>query len=142
MRRHPFRFAVLLFSLSGMAFMATQADTVPRYSARYEQNCNLCHYNPTGGGQRDLYATQYIVPEEMTLSSYDSEKATLFDPQLSESVVLGADLRTFFVEHNKTDLGLPPSSSSRTSSPCRGICTCICNWTPGSPCSSRRVGTP
>ena len=48
-------FTLALVAIS--ALPALEAGAVPRYSARYEQNCMLCHVNPTGGGMRSSYAT-------------------------------------------------------------------------------------
>lgn len=103
MVRSPFVRAALVLSSCGILFMAVSADTIPRYGARYEQDCNLCHYNPTGGGERDLYATTYLVPAEMAIPEFDEENATVFDPQIGESVVIGADVRTLFVKSSKPD---------------------------------------
>ena len=38
----------IAFLVVWVASNASQA--VPRYSARYRQNCTLCHQNPAGGG--------------------------------------------------------------------------------------------
>lgn len=77
-----------------LSLWASPASAVPRYSARYEQNCVLCHVNPAGGGLRSLYATQFIVPAEMTLRRSAPEQMAAIDPQISKSILLGLDLRT------------------------------------------------
>lgn len=33
-----------------LLLVAPEASALPRYSARYGQDCLLCHQNPTGGG--------------------------------------------------------------------------------------------
>ena len=48
---------------------ADDAMALPRYTARYGQDCRLCHVNPTGGGLRNAYATQYLIPAEIASSS-------------------------------------------------------------------------
>ena len=58
-----FWFAFLVIATAGLCLVVANGYTIPRYSARYGQDCNLCHVNPTGGGQRTTYATQYIVPK-------------------------------------------------------------------------------
>ena len=50
------------------ALPALTARAVPRYSARYEQNCMLCHVNPSGGGMRSAYAVQELIPKEFLIS--------------------------------------------------------------------------
>ena len=69
-------------------------QATPRYAARYRQNCNLCHHNPTGGGMRSSYASQYLVPTEMVIKPLPPEKLAKIQPQLSESVAIGTDIRT------------------------------------------------
>jgi hypothetical protein len=84
----------------GVVGFAVNAYTVPRYSARYEQSCNLCHYNPTGGGERVTYASQYIVPKEMAWKTLDEEGIGRIDPQVSKSITVGTDVRTFYFQHS------------------------------------------
>jgi len=83
----------------------TAADDVmalPRYTARYGQDCRLCHVNPTGGGLRNAYATQYLIPEELaaapgrapTTAGGDDSEASDTGTLLSLAVSVGADLRT------------------------------------------------
>jgi hypothetical protein len=69
------------------------ASAVPRFSARYEQKCALCHANPSGGGLRTLYASQYLVPEEMAWSKPKEDVLSNIDPEISKNVVIGTDFR-------------------------------------------------
>jgi hypothetical protein len=80
-----------------VGFAASPALATPRYSMRIGQKCNLCHANPTGGGQRDPYASQYLLPTRLAMQLQEEPPATP-DPQIGESVTLGADLRTFFLK--------------------------------------------
>lgn len=82
--------ALGLLSLGG----APAARATPRHAARYGQNCHLCHHNPTGGGLRTLYASQYIAPVELAARAVPPAEAPRLDPQLGPDVVVGADLRT------------------------------------------------
>jgi hypothetical protein len=75
------------------ALASSPAQALPRYSARYQQNCSLCHISPTGGGMRSLYASQYLVPQEMAWSTPGDDLLELIDPQVSKSITLGADFR-------------------------------------------------
>ncbi len=61
--------AVLLAAL----LAGTPALALPRYAATYGQSCVLCHENPTGGGLRNLYATQYLIPEEIAARGWPGE---------------------------------------------------------------------
>ena len=100
MPRNAFRTAVVTAVLVASALVARNAYTIPRYSARYGQECSLCHMNPTGGGERSLYASQYLVPEEMAVVKLDEEARKKIDPQLSRTITAGVDLRTFFFRSN------------------------------------------
>jgi len=91
--------------VSGLALVASQARAVPRYSARYGQDCRLCHHNPTGGGLRSLYASQYLVPAEMVMLRLAEEKRAKIQPQVSESITLGTDIR---MVHHRADRDREP----------------------------------
>ena len=78
----------------------------PRYAARYRQNCNLCHHNPTGGGMRSLYASQYLVPTEMVIRPLPAERLEKIQPQVSESITIGTDIR--MIHHYADEKRRPP----------------------------------
>lgn len=86
--------ALALLALVHVFVLPVPAHALPRYTARYRQNCNLCHMNPTGGGLRSLYATQYLVPHEMAMKRFYADSLLKMNPEISESIRLGADLRT------------------------------------------------
>lgn len=76
---------------------AGPGQATPRYSMAVGQDCNLCHINPTGGGVRDPYATQYLIPTRLAMQ-LGEEPAAGANPILGESgIVLGADLRTMWL---------------------------------------------
>ena len=84
--------------------VGASAQALPRYAARYEQNCNLCHTNPSGGGMRSLYATQFLTPKELAGNWLDfGEELTPPDPQLTENILIGADVRTLFIAGDQDD---------------------------------------
>jgi hypothetical protein len=91
MRRSLVVVAVLL--ASGLLLAAGEAAALPRYSAQYGQRCALCHVNPTGGGPRTLYASQMIVPEELSFTRYQPEAIANIRPDLTPAVSVGLDLR-------------------------------------------------
>ena len=76
-----------------LVFAAGNAFAVPRYSARYEQKCALCHMNPSGGGLRTLYASQYLVPQEMAWKAPSDSSLARIDPEISKGVLIGTDMR-------------------------------------------------
>ena len=92
--------ALLLLLLQLLA--ASQALAVPRYSLQYGQNCVLCHTSPTGGGMRSLYASQFLVPEEIAARGWNAEGAegalAEFSPELSPNVTVGVDARTLLLQ--------------------------------------------
>ena len=86
--------AALLGAL--LLLSATAALALPRYGARYGQKCLLCHVDPSGGGMRSAYASQYLIPDEMSFRRLEIEEMEGIDPALSETVSMGADLRTLY----------------------------------------------
>ncbi len=81
----------------GILSAATDAAALPRYSAQYGQRCALCHVNPAGGGPRTLYASQMIVPEELSFTRYEPEALARIRPDLTPAVSVGLDLRNLLL---------------------------------------------
>ncbi|MEZ5065576.1 MAG: hypothetical protein R3B81_12660 [bacterium] len=84
---------VAFATLLGLGIVSGPALATPRYSLEAGQNCTLCHQNPSGGGMRSAYATQYLIPERFALRA----PARLPDPQIGADLSVGADARTFFL---------------------------------------------
>ena len=82
------------------------SEAIPRYAARYRQNCNLCHHNPTGGGMRSLYASKYLVPAEMALRTIRAEVLDAIQPDVTESITVGTDVR--MIHHWASEDRSPP----------------------------------
>lgn len=80
--------------------VASVAQALPRYSATYGQNCGLCHQDPTGGGLRTLYASQYLVPTELAATAPELETIS---PLIAERIMFGVDLRTLFSNGEERD---------------------------------------
>ncbi|MCA9727464.1 MAG: hypothetical protein KC729_07260 [Candidatus Eisenbacteria bacterium] len=91
------RAALVLLFVAALGSVAQIAQATPRWAARYQQNCNLCHANPTGGGKRSAYAAQYLIPSEMTVMDWPEELADRLDPQVTPAFSVGADLRTLYL---------------------------------------------
>jgi hypothetical protein len=87
--------AVALAAL--MLLGASVAGAIPRYSARYEQKCALCHVNPSGGGLRTAYASQKLAPEEIAWSYSKRPELDDIDPMIGKHIMIGADFREFYV---------------------------------------------
>lgn len=87
---------------------ALQAAALPRYSARYEQNCMLCHINPTGGGMRSAYATQQLIPKEIAMSPRMPDAAAALDTHLGKNITIGADFREMFIASTANAALAPP----------------------------------
>jgi hypothetical protein len=96
--RHTFVAALLIVAPSPSARVA---HAVPRYSARYEQNCMLCHVNPTGGGMRSEYAVQELIPKELAMSSHRPSAMTAIDSHLNKAVRIGVDFRQQYMAESK-----------------------------------------
>jgi hypothetical protein len=78
----------------GLLLVAAASHATPRYAARYEQTCSLCHDDPSGGGKRCAYAAQYIIPAELATLRPGKDAQALIDPQLGRNLSIGLDLRT------------------------------------------------
>jgi hypothetical protein len=89
--------AILLAAVLASLGPALQAWALPRYSARYEQNCALCHVNPTGGGMRSAYAVQQLIPKEFAISPATPEILKDIDPRIGKHVSIGTDFRQLFL---------------------------------------------
>ena len=101
------RVVILLLILAGVATVVpTPVRAIPRYSAKYGQTCSLCHTNPTGAGLRTLYATQYIVPTELSMTTFEPEELEKIRPDLSGSVTVGLDLRTLLYQGGQDRSGI------------------------------------
>jgi hypothetical protein len=92
--------AVALAGGVAEAWLAPAASAVPRYTARYEQKCALCHVNPAGGGMRTTYASRKLAPEEIAWLRAKPETLSELEGKLTKEVQIGADLRTFYVGGN------------------------------------------
>ncbi len=79
------------------------AFALPRFAARVEQKCNLCHISPNGGGMRNAFGAQYFAQTEMAAHTVGFEEIGRFDPQISSSLAVGADIRTLYHYNENTE---------------------------------------
>lgn len=93
MRRRP-PVIIGLLSTVVLLCLASSAAAVPRYTAQYGQDCKLCHVNPSGGGLREMYASQFLVPEELASRGWRPDESPAISPELTTNVIFGLDLRS------------------------------------------------
>lgn len=75
---------------------ATVTYAIPRFSAKAEQKCNLCHISPNGGGMRSNFGSQFFAQTEMAAHKVDFGQIDNFQPALNKNISIGADLRTLY----------------------------------------------
>ncbi|MBZ0268795.1 hypothetical protein K8I85_11605, partial [bacterium] len=89
--------------------LAVSAEATPRLAMRLGQDCLLCHQNPSGGGMRSEYASQYLLPERLAMrggtDEAAAEEAPFTNPRIADNVVLGLDLRTAYLQRDDRDAG-------------------------------------
>lgn len=84
-------------ALCAVAILLTQTVTaLPRFASRSGAKCQSCHVNPSGGGMRSPFGSQY-GRDELPVPTW-SEDLGLddFSTQLTDFVSIGADVRTLF----------------------------------------------
>ena len=99
---------------------AAAALALPQYTAIFGQDCVLCRANPTGRGMRSLYGSQFFAPTYLSAKPLSSDLLGRIKPNLSESVTIGADLRTIWLSETaiadtvETGLSAPVSTNTGT----------------------------
>lgn len=92
--RAPRLLIPILLGLVALGLAIEPARALPRYSARYGQRCALCHVDPSGGGLRTTYASEMLVPGEMSFKRYSPEEIEKIRPEVSDAITVGLDQRT------------------------------------------------
>lgn len=93
----PRLLAIIALILLGTATAPPRAWPVPRYAARYQQTCALCHVNPSGGGMRTAYAAQKLVPEEIAWRRGGLPALDEIAPAVAKRIQIGTDFREVYV---------------------------------------------
>ena len=104
---HQLGVLVIAIALAS-AWPALEARAVPRYSARYEQNCMLCHVNPSGAGMRTAYAVQELIPKEFAMSPATPAALKDIDPKIGKHLSIGTDFRELFLAETANASLAPP----------------------------------
>jgi hypothetical protein len=114
------------FGLILALFCTTSAFAEPQFSVLFGQSCFLCHSSPTGRAMRSLYGSQFFAPTYLPPKPVNFELLDKIKPQLSESVTIGADLRTIWMAQDlaqdsaTTGLNAPISTHTGTSAQMEG----------------------
>lgn len=90
---------LLLFLL----LLPVLGQALPRYSARYNQSCHLCHVSPSGGGMRTSFGSQFFAGTELAMQGFDFDKLGALETRISDRFSVGADFRTLFVHDAPAD---------------------------------------
>ena len=88
----------------GTVLTASVSFGLPRFTAKAEQKCNLCHVSPTGGGMRNAFGSQYFAMTELAVHKTPFDKIEQFQPQISNILSLGTDMRTQYIYDESTDM--------------------------------------
>jgi hypothetical protein len=67
---------------------------IPRFTAKVEQKCGLCHISPNGGGMRNSYGSQYFAQTELAAHKVPYDSLGGFEPMLNKNISMGMDIRT------------------------------------------------
>lgn len=89
------------FTFGLLALFCAEAEATPRLAATYGQDCNLCHVNPTGGGMRSSYVTEFIGPAELPLKPLPAHDQSKWPKaKLNDNISVGTDLRLLYLATN------------------------------------------
>jgi hypothetical protein len=91
-------FVVLLFS---------QAYSYPRFAAKYEQKCGLCHVNPTGCGMRNIYGSQFFATGELPAHKIPQDK--VIKTNFTDHFMLGMDARNLYIYNENNNPAIYPN---------------------------------
>jgi hypothetical protein len=98
--------AILPVSMAMVAVLGWQSATaLPRFASRTGARCQSCHVNPSGGGMRQTFGVQY-GREELPVPTWSQDLGIEeFTTKLSETVSIGADVRTLYYYQQVPDTG-------------------------------------
>ncbi len=95
-------FSVILLVL----IFCSQALAFPRFAAKYNQRCGLCHVNPTGCGMRNTYGAEIFSQNDLPAHKTNPDSAAKFN--LSDFLSVGLDARTLYVYNENSNMTLYP----------------------------------
>ena len=98
------RLLIPLTTITILTFTAILSFGLPRFNAQAEQKCNLCHVSPTGGGMRTGFGSQFFAMTELAAHEVSFEEIEKFQPQVSDILSLGMDMRTQYIYDESAEL--------------------------------------
>lgn len=107
-----------------LALISGSAQAEPHYTAIFGQGCHLCHVSTSGRSLRTLYGSQFFAPQFLPVKPLAFDKLEKIKPQISESVLIGCDLRTIFMTNNdmpKQGIDAPWSTNTGDASQMEGF---------------------
>lgn len=110
---------ILIAALLVFASGVRTASAEPYIAMRTGYKCSTCHVNKTGGGKRTAFGLIYAQTQLPMAVLKPPDGGSSFDPNLGESVSLGANLRvakSFIFEHENS-VGETFGSSNTTDFP-------------------------
>ena len=81
--------SIVVFALNSLS----PAFSLPNIALLYGQSCFLCHFDPAGGGPRNLFGSQFSARTELATWTDEMEDLANYNPQINNWITLGADLR-------------------------------------------------
>jgi len=78
----------------------SEAFCLPRFAAKVEQKCNLCHISPSGRGMRNTFGSQFYAQTQLAVHTVPLDSIKNINPMVSENICLGTDMRTLYI-YNK-----------------------------------------
>ncbi len=94
----------LILTAAVLLTTAAISSGLPRFAAKAEQKCNLCHVGPTGGGMRNSFGSQFFGMTELAAHSTPFEEISEFNPRISEILSLGMDMRSQYVYDESSEI--------------------------------------
>ena len=89
--------------LAVVAWCASAADALPRFSARTGMKCQSCHVDPSGGGMRQAFGAKY-GREELPVPAWSDGMSTEDVTNIITNVLgVGADFRTLYMVRSVPD---------------------------------------
>jgi hypothetical protein len=87
---------ILLICFFMIALIAVNLLAIPRFTARVEQKCGLCHISPNGGGMRNSFGSQFFAQTELAAHKVSFDSLSNFEPMLNKNISVGSDIRTLY----------------------------------------------
>jgi len=94
----------LLIFILYLILLTSEINSLPRFAVKFGNQCNDCHYNPTGGLIRNLDGWQWGKNLLSMITTKDADFS--MSPKISDNISIGIDYRTQFLysqQKSRTD---------------------------------------